>query len=555
MNKLVKLFLVVAAAFTTALSHSQIVAVNNPAGTTITTNPGGFGTTVICGSGGGDIIGEPNTSGINGVIHRFSNASWAAFSSSPCLLYGIDKTLSQVTDANFGSPICNPATMDGFTYNSGLSNLTNGSLVFTGSTAYTYLSGGSYFTSTVATRLTLTITQAGTSTPISLYDDGTRLYLPVVGNFDIRVYIEAQSPNAPQGNYQCGGTLGGNIWFGTIELFDRLATNPSQQICTNFSSNAALTTDPGYMRFYTNTVTSSASNNGPVNIGDPATLTGSGTGTGSLSYAWTGPNSYGSQNVNIPTTVLTDEGTYTLTVTDVFGCPMASTTTLTLIPLVTDTDGDGILDPVDNCPTTPNPLQEDADGDGIGDVCDNCSAIANASQIDADGDTYGDVCDCNDLNPLVHISPITQTVIPVDQEICFGTSASVDLTSTQVGYDYYLRIDPTNVIVDGPIAGTGGAISLNTAALTSGQTYNVYATGGGTCEIQMLPILNVTIDNDAPIAVCQNLSLNLDAFGNATIIATDIDNGSSDFCGIVSYSASTTAFTCADIGEIGRAHV
>jgi cysteine-rich repeat protein len=35
-----------------------------------------------------------------------------------------------------------------------------------------------------------------------------------------------------------------------------------------------------------------------------------------------------------------------------------------------DSDGDGIIDPLDNCPATPNPDQTDTDDDGAGDACD-----------------------------------------------------------------------------------------------------------------------------------------------------------------------------------------
>ncbi len=71
-----------------------------------------------------------------------------------------------------------------------------------------------------------------------------------------------------------------------------------------------------------------------------------------------------------------------------------------------DTDGDGVADGVDNCPTNPNPDQEDGDDDGIGDACDtdndndgvddeddNCPAVTNPSQSDVDGDGIGDACD------------------------------------------------------------------------------------------------------------------------------------------------------------------
>jgi len=58
-----------------------------------------------------------------------------------------------------------------------------------------------------------------------------------------------------------------------------------------------------------------------------------------------------------------------------------------------DTDGDSIVDWLDNCPSTTNAAQADADADGIGDVCDNCATNFNPNQSDADADGIGDACD------------------------------------------------------------------------------------------------------------------------------------------------------------------
>lgn len=74
----------------------------------------------------------------------------------------------------------------------------------------------------------------------------------------------------------------------------------------------------------------SASNTGPICSGQAIQLNGSTTATGTIVYAWTGPNGYTS-SVQNPTDA-TQTGTYSLTVT-ANGCPsQVATTTVTLKP-------------------------------------------------------------------------------------------------------------------------------------------------------------------------------------------------------------------------------
>ncbi|MFD2824436.1 beta strand repeat-containing protein, partial [Lacinutrix iliipiscaria] len=54
-------------------------------------------------------------------------------------------------------------------------------------------------------------------------------------------------------------------------------------------------------------------------------------------------------------------------------------------------------------------------------------------------------------------------------------------------------------------------------------------------------------DNEAPIAIAQNVTVTLDATGNGTISAAEVDNGSNDNCGAVTLSIDNSNFTCADI--------
>lgn len=52
-----------------------------------------------------------------------------------------------------------------------------------------------------------------------------------------------------------------------------------------------------------------------------------------------------------------------------------------VVPGPIDSDGDGIEDRFDNCPSVPNPVQADCDGDGIGDVCELAGPIVPTGAV------------------------------------------------------------------------------------------------------------------------------------------------------------------------------
>src|SRR5690606_25951443 len=55
----------------------------------------------------------------------------------------------------------------------------------------------------------------------------------------------------------------------------------------------------------------------------------------------------------------------------------------------------------------------------------------------------------------------------------------------------------------------------------------------------------VTVEDvTAPVVVTRNITIQLDATGNASVTAADIENGSADSCGIASMTLSQYDFDC-----------
>jgi cytosine/adenosine deaminase-related metal-dependent hydrolase len=104
-----------------------------------------------------------------------------------------------------------------------------------------------------------------------------------------------------------------------------------------------------------------------------------------------------------------------------------------------DSDKDGVGDFCDPCPLKADsedcPLVSgDVDGDTIPDLMDNCPKDPNTDQADKDGDKKGDVCDAcpDDANPGSQACPAKSFTIPEVRALAVPTGVAAKLTDVVV---------------------------------------------------------------------------------------------------------------------------
>ncbi|WP_346861882.1 HYR domain-containing protein [uncultured Draconibacterium sp.] len=178
------------------------------------------------------------------------------------------------------------------------------------------------------------------------------------------------------------------------------------------------------------------------------------------------------------------------------------------------------------------------------------------------------------LNSLTPGSMVTTTftITATTPNSCFSTSTltvtvgdTIAPTITTCPADIIVSTDPVScdatVTYSTPTfddncdgAGLTGTLS---EGLAPGSTFPVgttslkYVYTDAAGNVSDTCFIDVTVeDNENPTALCQNITLQLDAAGSASITPSDIDNASFDGCGLDSLRIDISSFDCTDIGPI-----
>jgi hypothetical protein len=151
-------------------------------------------------------------------------------------------------------------------------------------------------------------------------------------------------------------------------------------------------------------------------------------------------------------------------------------------------------------------------------------------------DSFGNSSTCN----------ATVTIEDIDDPTAICQNITVPLDAS--GMVTILATDVDNISTDG-CGIVNRSLDIDTFDCSNVGANTVTLTVTDPSGRQDTCTAQVTITDDTPPnVVCQDISVALDASGMATITGVQIDNGSTDACGIASRTLSTSSFSCNDIG-------
>ncbi len=237
--------------------------------------------------------------------------------------------------------------------------------------------------------------------------------------------------------------------------------------------------------------------------------------------------------------------TVTWTVTDGSGNTATATQTVT----VSDNQNPTITAPANvSVNTDPGLCSASAVALGTPLTADNCSVASVVSNAPASYPTGTTTVTWTVTDGSGNTATSTQTVTVTDNEnpsaLCQSVSIQLDATG---------NTSVTTAQVD-----NGSADNCGIATMTLSQSAFTCANVGANPIVMTVTDVNgnsstclsvVTVqDIIAPTVVCQNITIQLDALGVATITPAQINNGSTDNCAIATFSLSETTFGCFDTG-------
>ncbi len=149
------------------------------------------------------------------------------------------------------------------------------------------------------------------------------------------------------------------------------------------------------------------------------------------------------------------------------------------------------------------------------------------------------------INDAVNCAAIAEVTIDEPEALEFEIETLVNATCGE-------EDGMASVIATGGSAGyayawSNGETTASVENLAPG-TYTVSVTDANDCAATLEVEIDVD-DNEAPVVLTQNITLALGTTGTATLTPAQVNNGSSDNCGIAAITLDQTSFNCNDLGQ------